>query len=158
MLRKILFVLFSFFFILPVCAQYPGSNINIRPGSIMGWDNNIKDWRPVSVSSQGAVLMLGEIDSATISAELFPHSQAQTLTFNLPANTSVPIPALSGRRSITISVNTKGAEIWLATGHNAAIGSDSHRFLVSIEAPYGDNIPIYVISSTSAQICVTQSK
>lgn len=72
--------------------------IEVRPGSMLGWDNASATWRPIAVVNDGALSINGQVSigSATVEVGAPP-----------TANSTVVLSATSAAQSVTSLANRK---------------------------------------------------
>lgn len=135
-------------------AVWPNAkNIEVRPGSMLGWDNASATWRPVRIDPLTGNLGV----DAEVTIGIVPITEWETQTVTLVANTAQDIVSniTGSRRFIALKTHTADAEFWVA--FNASATLSAGLFAVDslyIEVP--DSVSVSLIASEAISISVTE--
>jgi len=134
--------------------------IEVRPGSMLGWDNASATWRPLAVGPDtGALVTDAEvtIGSITMETTIVPVTEWETQTVTLVANTAQDLVTniTGSRRFVYFKSHEADKEYWLT--YNASATLSAGTLVVDngyFEVP--DGVSVSIIASEAFDISVTE--
>lgn len=142
-MKKLLTTVLMLFLCSGLYAEYPQGSIENIDGSILGWSDSEKVWRPVAVDSTGKlpISVSAEVDTSKIEGNIASISATVASTSELVASMSARLDSVTVAKSMThrlVSVSDSSAS---AINGSIPEGMED-RMIVEIRAQNGQ--PFYL--------------
>jgi hypothetical protein len=116
-----------------ICAAWPNAkNIEVRPGSMLGWDNASATWRPVKIDQDtGEIGVAAEVNIGSITVEAFPvfaDELGNSATATIDAENRAIVNLGSDSIGLVDAINAVEAE--LSNAHADPLVAATHTFAI----------------------------